>query len=82
MPKALPRLAVAEYDYCPPEIACVNPLWFEVVAESGAAFPVDELVRAAFESSQEQVLTFGNEIPPGAAARIVLVFDVPAGGAS
>src|SRR5215210_7137933 len=28
--------AVTEYDYCPPEIACVNPEWFEVVDETGA----------------------------------------------
>ena len=74
--------SVAEYDYCPPEIACVNPQWFEVVDSSGAAFPVDETVRAAFDSSDEQVLRFGNEILPGSAARIVLVFDVPAGGTS
>lgn len=74
--------AVAQYDYCPPEIACVNPQWFEVVDERGAAYEVDEIVRAAFDSAAEQVLAFGNDIPPGGAARIVLVFDVPAGGTS
>ena len=48
--------AVAEYDYCPPEIACVIPVWFEVVDESGTAYAVDELIRAVFEQSEEQIL--------------------------
>jgi hypothetical protein len=74
----------AEYDYCPPEIACVTPLWFEVVDKSGAAFPVDETVRAAFESSQPagEIFPFGGDIPAGGTPRIVLVFDVPADAAS
>lgn len=74
--------AAADYDYCPAGEHCLNPLWFEAVNEAGAAFAVDETARAAFDSSDEQVLRFGNEIPPGGTARIVLVFDVPAGGAS
>lgn len=71
-----------DYDYCPAGEACFNPSWFEVVDQTGAAFQVDETVRAAFDSSEEQGLRFGNEISPGGAARIVLVFDVPAGDAS
>jgi hypothetical protein len=71
-----------DYDYCPAGEACFNPAWFEVVDQSGAAFPVDETVRAAVDSSEEQGLRFGNEIAPDDTARIVLVFDVPAGDAS
>ena len=74
--------AVAEYDYCLPELVCINPLWFEVVDESGAPFPADELARAAFDVAAEDILAFGNEIPAGGVARIALVFDVPAGGTS
>ncbi|MBA2519350.1 MAG: VWA domain-containing protein [Chloroflexia bacterium] len=72
----------ADYDYCPPDGSCFNPSWFEVVDESGAAFPVDELARAAFEQSEEEVHRFGGEIQPGDTARIVLVFDVAPGVAS
>ena len=72
--------ATTQYDYCPPEEACITPLWFEAVDDSGAAFPVDETARASFESTQppEAVFPFGGEIPPGETVRIVLVFDVPA----
>lgn len=73
--------AASEYDYCPAEIVCLNPQWFEVVDESGNAYPVDELARAAVDQSEAQILHFGSEIPPGAGARIVLVFDVPADAA-
>lgn len=71
-----------DYDYCPPEGFCFNPLWFEVVDESGAAYQVDETTRAAADQSQEDILSFGNEIAPGTTGTIVLVFDVPAGVAS
>jgi hypothetical protein len=73
-----------DYDYCPPERTCVTPLWFEAVDESGAAFPVDEVSRAAFESAQpaDEMLPFGGEIPAGATARIPLVFDIPAAATS
>ncbi|MDQ3695761.1 MAG: VWA domain-containing protein [Chloroflexota bacterium] len=72
----------ADYDYCAPDVSCFNPSWFEVVDENGAAFPVDEIVRAAFEQSEEEVHRFGGEIQPGDTARIVLVFDVAPGVAA
>jgi hypothetical protein len=77
-----PAATAIDYDYCPAGEACFNPSWFEVVDQTGATFPVDETVRAAFDASEEQGLRFGNEIVPGEAAHIVLVFDVPSGGAS
>ena len=76
--------ASLDYDYCPPEITCMTPLWFETIDESGAAFPVDEVARAAVESAQpaEEILPFGGEIPAGSSARFPLVFDVPAAATS
>ena len=73
-----------DYDYCPPGNPCVTPLWFTAVDESGAAFLVDEVTRAAFESAQpaEDILPFGGEISPGGTARFPLVFDVPAAATS
>lgn len=74
--------APAEYDYCPPEQACLTPGWFAAVANDGAAYPVDETVRAAVELAQPAgaVLPFGATIPAGSTAQIILVFDVPAAG--
>jgi hypothetical protein len=76
-----PAATAVDYDYCPAGEACFNPSWFEVVDQTGAAFPVAETVRAAVDSSEEG-LRFGSELAPGDAARIVLVFDVPSGDAS
>jgi hypothetical protein len=73
---------VVDYDFCPPDAACFNPSWFEVVDDGGAAFPVDETTQSAFGLSDERVLPLGGQIQPDGAARIVLVFDVAAGAAA